>query len=41
MYTYISRSLGGRLGFLSAWIFLIAQPPGGFTRSWGISESLP
>src|SRR3984893_5776877 len=26
MYTYISRSLGVRWGFLSAWIFLIAQP---------------
>ncbi len=26
MYTYISRSLGARLGFLSAWVFLIAQP---------------
>src|SRR5258708_32469053 len=25
-YTYISRRLGARLGFLSAWIFLIAQP---------------
>lgn len=26
MYTYISRSLGARWGFLSAWVFLIAQP---------------
>ena len=26
MYTYISRSLGARWGFLSAWIFLLAQP---------------
>src|SRR5438874_4955645 len=26
MYTYISRSLGARWGFMSAWIFLIAQP---------------
>ena len=26
MYTYISRSLGVRWGFLSAWVFLIAQP---------------
>lgn len=26
LYTYISRSLGTRLGFLSAWTFLIAQP---------------
>src|SRR5437764_13375330 len=26
LYTYISRSLGARWGFLSAWIFLIAQP---------------
>ena len=26
MYTYISRSLGARLGFMSAWIYLIAQP---------------
>jgi amino acid transporter len=26
MYTYISRSLGAKWGFLSAWVFLIAQP---------------
>ena len=26
MYTYISRSLGARWGFMSAWVFLIAQP---------------
>ncbi len=26
MYTYISRSLGTQLGFMSAWTFLIAQP---------------
>src|SRR5690242_6770766 len=26
MYTYISRSLGGKLGFLSAWVFILAQP---------------
>jgi len=26
MYTYISRSLGARWGFLSAWVYLIAQP---------------
>lgn len=26
MYTYISRSLGTKLGFMSAWIFLLAQP---------------
>ncbi len=26
MYTYISRSLGAKLGFLSAWTFLLAQP---------------
>lgn len=26
LYTYISRSLGVRTGFLSAWTFLIAQP---------------
>jgi amino acid transporter len=26
MYTYISRSLGARWGFLSAWTFLLAQP---------------
>ncbi len=26
LYTYISRSLGVHLGFLSAWTFLIAQP---------------
>src|SRR5438552_13361292 len=26
MYTYISRSLGSRLGFMSAWTFLLAQP---------------
>ncbi len=26
LYTYISRSLGTRLGFLSAWVFLLAQP---------------
>jgi amino acid transporter len=26
MYTYISRSLGSRLGFMSAWTFLMAQP---------------
>ena len=26
MYTYISRSLGVRWGFMSAWVFLIAQP---------------
>jgi len=26
LYTYISRSLGGRVGFLSAWTFLLAQP---------------
>jgi amino acid transporter len=26
MYTYISRSLGVRWGFLSAWVFLLAQP---------------
>lgn len=26
MYTYISRSLGGRWGFISAWTFLLAQP---------------
>jgi len=26
MYTYISRSLGVRWGFMSAWVFLLAQP---------------
>lgn len=26
MYTYISRSLGGKWGFISAWTFLLAQP---------------
>src|SRR6266567_8759920 len=26
MYTYISRSLGTKLGFMSAWVFLLAQP---------------
>ncbi|QBD77457.1 APC family permease [Ktedonosporobacter rubrisoli] len=26
MYTYISRSLGAKFGFLSAWVFLLAQP---------------
>src|SRR6266699_5459579 len=26
MYTYISRSLGARWGFMSAWTFLLAQP---------------
>jgi amino acid transporter len=26
MYTYISRSLGARWGFISAWTFLLAQP---------------
>src|SRR5579884_1159894 len=26
MYTYISRSLGTKLGFMSAWAFLMAQP---------------
>jgi amino acid transporter len=26
LYTYISRSLGGAWGFLSAWTFLLAQP---------------
>ncbi len=26
LYTYISRSLGAKLGFLSAWVFLISQP---------------
>lgn len=26
MYTYISRSLGSRIGFMSAWMFLLAQP---------------
>ncbi len=26
MYTYISRSLGAKWGFISAWIFLLAQP---------------
>src|SRR5258706_3235637 len=26
LYTYLSRSLGVRLAFLSAWVFLIAQP---------------
>jgi amino acid transporter len=26
MYTYISRSLGTKLGFMSAWTFLLAQP---------------
>src|SRR6266699_4101582 len=26
MYTYISRSLGARWGFMSAWVYLIAQP---------------
>lgn len=26
LYTYISRSLGARFGFLSAWLFLLAQP---------------
>ena len=26
MYTYISRSLGAKLGFMSAWVYLIAQP---------------
>lgn len=26
LYTYISRSLGVRFGFLSAWVFLLAQP---------------
>jgi amino acid transporter len=26
MYTYISRSLGDKLGFLSAWVFILAQP---------------
>ena len=26
MYTYISRSLGTKPGFMSAWVFLLAQP---------------
>ncbi|HLG77258.1 MAG TPA: APC family permease [Ktedonobacteraceae bacterium] len=26
LYTYISRSLGDRLGFMGAWAFLLAQP---------------
>jgi len=26
MVTYISRSLGARWGFISGWVFLIAQP---------------
>ncbi|WP_069804110.1 APC family permease [Thermogemmatispora onikobensis] len=43
LYTYISRGLGARLGFLAGWIFLLAQPlllPF-ISLVWGtVSESL-